>query len=98
VAPVLWPRARWAGLDPATPVSAPVQRFALYGSSRYGVHLAAPKDCKIHDLPNALAVQKPHEIVDAPDRFAVKCEDDIALLEVRLGGGAVGLDGRDCHP
>jgi hypothetical protein len=42
------------------------------------VYLAAPKDCKIHHLPNAVGVQETHEIVDATDRLAAEREDDIA--------------------
>jgi hypothetical protein len=70
----------WAepGIDTATPVSMPVQRFAFYRSDRHGVYLAASEDCKIHHLPNAVGVQEPHEIVDAPDRLAAEREDDIA--------------------
>src|SRR5208337_1418193 len=54
--------------------------------------LAGPLERKFHRRADAVGPHEAHEVVDAAERLAVTCDDDVALLDAGGGARPLGVD------
>src|SRR5208337_1738516 len=54
--------------------------------------LAGPPERKFHRRAHAVGPQEAHEMGDAAERFAVPCDDDVALPDAGGRARALGVD------